>query len=124
MQSLGELMESFGEFGNRLVKRLRVGSLLSTKKGTRYRVIEPLVHVSSNGGIVPTLVLEKSTNAGSPQRVVIPVGRLLNLLCRGARHSPGSGPMIDWTRAEQRTISSHGTSLRRFGVASAKDQQI
>jgi len=113
-------MDSFGEIGNRLVKRLRVGSLLSTKKGTRYRIIEPLVHVSSNGGVVPTLVLEKSSNEGSPQRVVIPVGRLVNLICRGARHHPGSGPIIDWSRAPQRTISSHGTSLNRFALTSAE----
>ena len=113
-------MDSFGEIGNRLVKQLRVGSLLSTQKGTSYRVIEPIVHVSTNGGVVPTLVLEKSTKWGPPERVVMPVGRLVNVICRGARHKPGSGPMIDWTRAPRQVISSHGTSLNRFALKSAE----
>jgi hypothetical protein len=41
-------MESPGTFGNRLISRLRVGSVLSTPKGKSYRVIEPLVQVAPN----------------------------------------------------------------------------
>ena len=92
--------------------RLRVGSVLSTRRGTSYRVIEPLMEVASNGRVVPAVVVEKRTPGGPPQRVLIPVGALTNRVRQGGRHKPGPGVAIDWTQVEQRVMTRESTVLR------------
>lgn len=95
-----------------LLPRLRVGSVLTTRSGTRYRVVAPVIEVATNGGVVPTLVLEKTAGGSAPQSVLMPVGRLANLMRLGGKHKPGNGPPIDWQRVERRAMSDEGTFLR------------
>ncbi len=100
------------ELRNALIARLRVGSVLTARNGTRYRVIEPMMQVAPNGSVVPTLALERITS-GCSQALLMPVGLLINVLRRGARHKPGAGAAIDWTRVQRRIPAKEGTVLRR-----------
>jgi len=102
-----------GEVGNRLIVRLRVGSVLTTRSGTSYRVIEPVVQVASNGSVVPALMLEKTARGSSPQSVLMSVGILANLMRAGGRHKPGPGLAIDWLRVKRRAMTKETTFLRR-----------
>lgn len=106
-----------------LLPRLRVGSVLTTRGGTRYRVIAPVIEVAANGGAVPTLVLEKTAEGGAPQSVVMPVGRLANLLRQGGKHKPGNGPDIDWQRVERRAMTEEGTFLRARPLTGRKSKE-
>ena len=101
------------DLANSLKARLRVGSVLTTRGGVMYRVIEPLVQVASNGGVVPTFLLEKTPRGSSPHSVLMSVGMLANLMRRGGRHKPGPGRAIDWTRVKRRAIVKETTVLRR-----------
>ena len=101
------------ELGNRLIVRLRVGSVLTTRRGTSYRVIEPVVQVASNGSVVPALVLEKTVHGSSPQSILRSVGILTNLMRAVGRHKPGPGLAIDWPRVNRRAITKETISLRR-----------
>lgn len=83
-----------------------------TRSGTNYRVIEPLIQVAPNGGVVPTLKLEKTARGGSPQPVLMPVGVLLNLMRGGGRHRPGPGAPIDWPQVKRHTMIKESTFLR------------
>lgn len=100
------------QLSNRLLGRLRVGSVLTTRSGTTYRVIEPVMQVAPNGGVVPTLVLEKTVRGGSPQSVLMPVGILIKLMRGGGRHKPGPGTAIDWPCVRQRAMTKETTFLR------------
>ena len=100
-------------FENPLIARLRVGSVLSTQGGTTYCVKEPIVHRTLNGGVVPTVVLEKTARGRSPQSVLMTIGTLANLMRRGGRHKPGPGAPIDWSRVKQRLMARETTLLRR-----------
>jgi len=98
-----------------LIARLRLGSVLTTRTGASYRVIEPVLQVAPNGGVVPTVLLEKSAPAGSPQTVLMPVGMLTNLMRRGGRHKPGHGATIDWSQVQRRMMARETTVLRGRG---------
>jgi len=101
------------ELGNWLIAHLRVGSVLITRSGTSYRVIEPVMQVASNGCVVPALVLEKTGHGCSPQSVLMTVGILTNLMRAGGRHKPGPGLAIDWPRVKRRAMTRETTFLRR-----------
>lgn len=96
-----------------LIARLRVGSVLITRTGASYRVIEPVVQVAPNGGLVRALTLEKTARGGSPQSVLMPLGILANLMRWGGRHRPGPGAAIDWLQVESRVMTRETTVLRR-----------
>lgn len=100
------------EFANQLIARLRVGSVLTTRGGTSYRVIEPIIQVASNGGQVPSLRLEKTARGRSPQSVLMPVGILMKVMRGGGRHRPGPGAPIDWPQVKQQLITRESTFLR------------
>jgi len=101
------------ELGNWLIAHLRVGSVLTTRSGTSYRVIEPVVQVASNGSVAPALVLEKTGHGCSPQSVFMSVGILTNLMRAGGRHKPGPGLAIDWPRVNRRAMTKETIFLRR-----------
>jgi hypothetical protein len=88
-----------------LVGRLRVGSLLTTRRGATYRVMEAILQVARNGSLIPTFVVEKTVAGYAPRTVLMPVGMLGNLLRRGCRHKLGSGLAVDWSTAERRTMT-------------------
>lgn len=94
-----------------LIARLRVGSVLTTRKGASYRVIEPVIQVASNGSIVPALLLERTARGSSPRSVLLPVGILTNLVRHGARHRPGPGAPIDWPQVQRRVMAREATVL-------------
>ena len=102
------------EVRNPLIARLRVGSVLSTRNGTRYRVIEPVLEVAPNGSVVAALLLERTERDGAPQSVLMPIGKLINLMRWGGRHKPGVGAAIDWASVERREMTRQSTFLRAF----------
>lgn len=95
-----------------LIARLRVGSVLTTRSGTNYRVIEPVVQVASNGSVVPALRIEKTASGRPPQLILMSVGILTKLMRGGGRHRPGGGAPIDWPSVERRTMVKESTFLR------------
>ena len=96
-----------------LIARLRIGSLLTTRSGTTYRVIEPVVQVASNGSVIHALMLEITTPGRSPRSALMPLGMLNKAMRSGGRHKPGPGAAIDWSRVERRSITRDTTFLRR-----------
>ena len=96
-----------------LIARLRVGSVLTTRKGASYRVVEPVMQVAPNGRVVPSLVVERTTGGRTPQSVLISIGILTNLMRHGARHKPGRGAPIDWPQVPRRIITQETTVLGR-----------
>jgi len=100
-------------FSNRFVSKLRIGSVLSTPKGKSYRVIEPVVHVAPNGGLVPALLLERTAPGRPPKTILMALGALINLMRTGGRHKPGPGALIDWLRVEHRSMPGDNDILRR-----------
>lgn len=96
-----------------LIARLRVGSVLTTRKGASYRVIEPVIQVASNGCTVPALLLERTAQGGSPRSVFVSVGMLTNLMRHGARHRPGPGAPIDWPQVQRRVMAKETAILGR-----------
>jgi hypothetical protein len=106
-------MELRGMLSNRLISRLRVGSVLGTQKGKSYRVIEPVVQVAPNGGLVPALLLERTEPGHRPKTVLMAVGALINLMRAGVRHKPGPGAAIDWARVQHRSMPGDNAVLRR-----------
>lgn len=107
-----------------LIARLRVGSVLTTRKGASYRVIEPVMQVAPNGRVVPSLVVERTTTGGrTPRSVLISIGILTNLMRHGARHKPGRGApdRLAPSAASDHNEGNHssGTEARRRVGASA-----
>lgn len=100
------------EVTNPLVARLRVGSVLTTRSGTSYRVIEPVVQVASNGSVVPGLVVQMTQPGRSPRSVLMALGILGRIMRSGGRHKPGTGATIDWSRVERREMMRQSTFLR------------
>lgn len=93
--------------------RLRVGSVLTTRSGTSYRVIEPVVEISSNGSVVPGLVVEVTASGRAPRSVLMALGMITKVMSGGGRHKPGAGAAIDWSRVERRSVARESTFLRR-----------
>jgi hypothetical protein len=98
-----------------LFPRLRVGSVLTTKRGANYRVVEPMLQVARNGNLVPTFVVERARPGCAPDTVLMPVGLLGNLLRRGCQYKPGSGEAIDWSTAQRRNMTLETAVLRFRG---------
>ena len=111
-------------FGNRLIARLRVGSVLSTRRGAIYRVVEPFAQRARNGVVVLALVLLKTAQGQSPQTVLMPLGLLTNLLRRGVRHKPGKGAAIDWAEVQGRAVSGKSALPQRRSVPEFEDQGL
>jgi len=107
------------EASHPLISRLRIGSVLSSKSGASYRVIEPVIEVAANGCVVPALLLEMTARGGSPHRVLFTVGRLSHLMRHGGRHRKGPGAPIDWAHVEKRVMARETAVLRRRAAASA-----
>ncbi len=77
--------------------RLRIGSSLTTRRGTIFRVREAMVLVAENGGESPSVIVERFRD-GQVTEFLLTVGILANLT-RGAMHRPGAGRLIDWGQA-------------------------
>jgi hypothetical protein len=77
--------------------RLRIGSSLTTRRGTVFRVREAMVLVAENGGESPSVIVERFRD-GQVTEFLLTVGILANLT-RGAMHRPGAGCLIDWGQA-------------------------
>ena len=99
-------------FASQLIARLRVGSVLTTRGGTSYRITEPIIQVASSGGLIPSLRLEKTAPGRPPQSVLMPVGILMKLMRGGGRHRPGPGAPIDWPQVKQQLMTRESTFLR------------
>lgn len=96
-----------------LIARLRVGSVLTTRSGTTYRVIEPVVQVAPNGNDVHGLMVEITAAGRSPRSELMALGILTKVMRGGGRHKPGAGEVIDWSRVERRIMGRESTFLRR-----------
>ena len=103
-----------------LIARLRVGSVLTTRSGTSYRVIEPIVQVASNGSVVPALMVEITASGRAPRSVLMALGILAKVMSGGGRHRLGAGAAIDWSRVERRTMQKESTFLTRPRVVRAR----
>jgi len=77
--------------------RLRIGSSLTTRRGTVFRVREAVVLVADNGAESPSVIVERFRD-GQVTEFLLTVGILANLT-RGAMHRPGAGCLIDWAQA-------------------------
>jgi hypothetical protein len=85
---------------------LRIGSIMTTRRGIEFRVREAVVMVAESGGESPSVYVERIQD-GQTTELFLTVGMFANL-ARGAMHRPGSGPRIDWSRAPRRPLTSSG----------------
>jgi len=85
---------------------LRIGSVLTTRRGIEFRVREAVVIVAESGGESPSLVVER-VHEGQSTELFLTIGKLANLT-RGAMHRPGSGPRINWSRVPRRPLTGDG----------------
>jgi hypothetical protein len=86
--------------------RLRIGSVMTTRRGIEFWVREAVVMVAESGGESPSLLVQRIHDEQSTE-MFLTVGMLANLT-RGAKHKPGSGPRIDWTQVARRPLTGSG----------------
>jgi len=86
--------------------RLRIGSVMTTRRGIEFRVREAVVMVAESGGESPSVFVERVQD-GQTTELFLTVGMFANMT-RGAKHKPGSGPRIDWSRAPRRPLTGSG----------------
>src|SRR5258708_12618512 len=86
---------------------LKIGSVLTTRRGIEFWVREAVVMVAQSGGESPFVIIDR-IHDGQKAELFLTVGMLANLT-RGAMHPPGSGPPIYWMRSPRTPLTAFTT---------------